>query len=472
LVRRQNADGSFSKDKSFVYNEAIATLALVEAYAWTHASDLKLPAQHAVEFLESAQRPSPIGEGPSPKGEHPGSKSEQLWGWRYASRTEVEVQLQNRGVTPGRGVTAGSEYMRELSDADTSATAWCVAALHAAREAGLDVRDEAFAGALAFTRWVTANDGLVGYLDAHGAGATVSGPNDHFTYHPAVMSAMGVSTRIACAGDPNDVFFELAAKRVLSDLPAVSADKLSIDYDYWYQGTRALDELDGPDRPRRSGKYWSMWNKAVIAAVTSLQDHGERSCRNGGWITPDRWSDSGGPIYSTAMSVLTLEVCFRDESAFGERPPPQATNVGAKAPDIRALDASGKEMHLAELAGSVVALDFWSTREIESKDDIAERSALLTRLDGKPFVLIGIALDPKFAGRAPAAVREHAENWHWLQATSFKSPLLRRYAVDDLPTTIVIDAEGVIRARGLDWSESAKLIETLVSEAEKKSSKK
>jgi hypothetical protein len=48
-----------------------------------------------------------------------------------------------------------------------------------------------------------------------------------------------------------------------------------------------------------------------------LQDHADRACSNGGWITPDRWSYAGGPLYSTAINVLTLEVYFRYENAFG-----------------------------------------------------------------------------------------------------------------------------------------------------------
>jgi hypothetical protein len=57
----------------------------------------------------------------------------------------------------------------------------------------------------------------------------------------------------------------------------------------------------------------------MVDAVTSLQDHTERACSNGGWILSDRWGNySGvGPLYNTAMNVLTLEVYYRYENAFG-----------------------------------------------------------------------------------------------------------------------------------------------------------
>jgi hypothetical protein len=97
----------------------------------------------------------------------------------------------------------------------------------------------------------------------------------------------------------------------------VSKDKLSIDYYYWYYGSLALNQLDGPDSPKKSGKYWGPWNKAMVDAVLSLQDHTERACSNGGWIQGDRWAYTGGPLYATAINVLTLEVYYRYENAFG-----------------------------------------------------------------------------------------------------------------------------------------------------------
>src|SRR5689334_377479 len=79
LRAQQNAQGFFSRDQSFLYNEALATLALVEHYAATKDASELAPAQRAVDFLVHAQRPSPSGEG--------------LWGWRYSSRMEIEQKF-------------------------------------------------------------------------------------------------------------------------------------------------------------------------------------------------------------------------------------------------------------------------------------------------------------------------------------------------------------------------------------------
>lgn len=293
LVARQQSTGQFSKDKAFLYNEALATMAVAEAYGLTRNAYWKGPAQRGVDFVQRAQRPNPSGEG--------------LWGWRYEPRSEVEdLRTSGTGEGPSKAVF----------DADTSVTTWCVMALKSAELAGLAVDRRSMDGALAFVQWVTADNGLVGYIDPKAAGATVTGKNDHFKYHPAVMSALGMCSRAFIAHDPNDPVLELSAKQVSNDLPAIAADRLSIDYYYWYYGSIALNQFDGPDSPRKTNKHWGPWNKAMLESLASLQNTAPAACTRGGWITPDRWSYAGGPVYSTALAVLTLEVYYRYANAF------------------------------------------------------------------------------------------------------------------------------------------------------------
>ena len=119
------------------------------------------------------------------------------------------------------------------------------------------------------------------------------------------------------AHDPRDPELDKAAKVLVQDPPAASGDRLALDYYYWYYGTLALNQIDGPDSPRRTGRYWPSWNRALTEAVLPLQDRAPRSCTNGGWLEPDRWGFDDGPLYATAINVLTLEVNYRYENAFG-----------------------------------------------------------------------------------------------------------------------------------------------------------
>ncbi|MDP9227729.1 MAG: hypothetical protein M3M99_01605 [Actinomycetota bacterium] len=306
LVKNQGPDGSFSKHRPHMYDEALASLALAEAYGLTQNRYWKDPAQKGIDFLQQAQRPNPSGQG--------------LWGWRYASRMDIEQLV-------GSGTGVDDSGARDLYDSDTSATGWAVMALKSAQISGLNVKPESMQGAMAFCNFVTATSpqqsGLVGYQKPNQAGQTIGGKNDHFDYHIASMSALGMCIRIFAEHNIDDPFLEAAAKRIVQDLPVVSApdgehkDRKSVDYYYWYYASLALNQFDGPDSPRKSNKYWGPWNKAMVDAVIELQDQSDRTCNSGGWIVRDRWTYDGGPVYTTAINVLTLEVYYRYENAFG-----------------------------------------------------------------------------------------------------------------------------------------------------------
>jgi hypothetical protein len=285
LAKRQRPDGAFSKNKTFVYNEALAALALAEAYGLTHESVWKEPAQRGIDFMMRAQRPSPHGDA-------------SLWGWRYASRMEVEDP---------RKTTGNAEFNADLHDSDISATGWAVMALRFAQEYGFTVKKECFDGAFEFAKSVTGEDGLVGYVDRANAGMVVYGKNDFYAYHPGTMSAMAICIRLFTQHDPTDPFLDLGAKRIVADLPSSTKGKLSIDYYYWYCGSLALDQLDGPDSQRKTGRFWNTWNKPMVEALIPLQDRTEGACSCGAWLVPDRWCYAGGPIYATAINVMTLE---------------------------------------------------------------------------------------------------------------------------------------------------------------------
>jgi hypothetical protein len=274
-------------------------MAMCEAYGMTQAPYWRTPAEKGVAFLQRAQRLNPSGEG--------------RWGWRYASREDV---------VDFRKGTGDEAAQREAYDSDTSVTAWCVMALKSAELSGLPIERTSMDGALAFVDFATANDGLVGYLDAKGAGAVVTGPySERFTYHPTTMSALGMCVRIFAQHDGKDTFLDLAARRIAADLPRVTQDRSSLDYYYWYYASIALYQVDGESSPTRSGKYWKRWNEALLQALLSLQSHGERTCAQGAWQESDRWgSYSGaGVLYNTAINLLTLEVTFRYPNAFGAK---------------------------------------------------------------------------------------------------------------------------------------------------------
>ncbi len=365
LKKNQQPDGSFGPDQH-VYNQALCALALSEAYGLSNGNRAwKEPAQNAIDWLVRAQKLNPDG-------------SKGLWGWRYHSRVDVqalwdeiekqriamdavrqpladkraELKTQRAELEAQKDKLKPAEYdtqlkalqsasaeaeakfketdiefnkiaarhkaiTNELYDSDLSATTWVIMAFKSAEASGLTVPRDAYEGGKSFVLSTSIGDGTAGYQHSAQAGRKVDGPGDNYRYHTAVMSALSMLCRTFIDHNIEDPFLEKAAQQLVKDVPEIGKDKLSTDYYYWYYGSLALNQFDGPDSPRQGGRFWDQWNRAMQDAVIGSQDDTEKVCSRGGWVAGDRWSLSGGPIYATAINVLTLEVYYRYANAFG-----------------------------------------------------------------------------------------------------------------------------------------------------------
>src|SRR6185503_12327799 len=237
-----------------MYDHAIAALALSEAYGMTASLPLKEPAQKALDFLIAAQNPGK--------------------GWRYTAKS---------------------------GDSDTSVTGWAVMALKSADLADLNFpREAAYAGAVAWLNDVTSKDGYmpVGYAALPGAGGEP---------HPT-MTAVGVYSRIVLQKRKSEPALA-GANLLAADLPEANLNR--IDFNYWYFGTAALFQYDGPDGP-----LWKKWNEPLKNALVPTQKTAQDGCANGSWSSLSRWGDQGGRVWATAINALTLETYYRYAKIF------------------------------------------------------------------------------------------------------------------------------------------------------------
>ena len=85
-----------------------------------------------------------------------------------------------------------------------------------------------------------------------------------------------------------------------------------IDFYYWYYGSLAIFQFDGP-----GGAKWRAWNEDMKNVLVKNQNTASAGCRNGSWEPVDRWSRQGGRVYATALNALTLEVYYRYANVFG-----------------------------------------------------------------------------------------------------------------------------------------------------------
>ncbi len=261
LLREQKAlTGSIpsrNNGLTFMYNHAIATLALSSVLQRSPTPELHEAVKNAVRFIEDARNAHGA--------------------WRYQDRPNGEN--------------------------DTSVTGWMVVALKAAEKAGVPVAADSYGGALNWIDEVTdTKSGRVGYAAVGSLSVRDPKRNPHFVEtRGETLTAIGLSCRFLLGQEPNQAsIMQLHAERLMTKLPtwdAVPTREAGTDFYYWYAGTQALKQV--------GGARWAKWRAALDAALLGSQrrDGDER----GSWdASGDPWGFAGGRIYTTALGALCL----------------------------------------------------------------------------------------------------------------------------------------------------------------------
>jgi thiol-disulfide isomerase/thioredoxin len=116
-------------------------------------------------------------------------------------------------------------------------------------------------------------------------------------------------------------------------------------------------------------------------------------------------------------------------------------SVGKEAPDAAGEDLGGKVHRLSDYRGKVVLLNFWSSSCVPCLRLIPHERELVQRLEGKPFVLLGVhpAADVE---QLKQVVKKEGVTWPSISQEEFW-----RWDVHGLPALYLLDGRGVIRAR-------------------------
>ena len=251
----------------YIYDHAIATLAVCEAYYFTRSPLIKRTAQNAINFITRARNP--------------------YGAWRY----EFPPNGEN----------------------DTSVTGWMVLALKSADEAGLKIDRAAFTGATSWFDEVTdPATGRVGYTEIGTPSSRIERVNDNYPPEKGeALTAVGLLCRFFMGQDPDqDEIMHKHADLMRNCLPEWDPDGFGCDMYYWYYGSYAMYQMGG-------SRHWEPWNKAMKKAV--LESQRKDGSYLGSWDNVGPWGFSGGRVYSNALMVLNLEVYFRYAKVLGAR---------------------------------------------------------------------------------------------------------------------------------------------------------
>ena len=145
----------------------------------------------------------------------------------------------------------------------------------------------------------------------------------------------------------------------------------------------------------------------------------------------------------------------------------QHLEPGCIVPEVEGEDLDGKPMKLSGLRGKVVVISFWAGWCGPCMSMVPQEKALVVRMKGRPFVLVGVNGDPD-RSTAKQVSAKAGINWRSFWDGGRTEGTAVEWSVLGWPTVYVVDAKGVIRdgGVGLRVSDLDNAVEELVAEAE------
>ena len=142
--------------------------------------------------------------------------------------------------------------------------------------------------------------------------------------------------------------------------------------------------------------------------------------------------------------------------------------VSDKAPEFELNDLQGVHHRLSAYREKVVVINFWASWCPECIAEMASLNSLYEKYRGKGLIVLGISADRK---REPVMkVLTQTRVTYPVLLDSTGGVFIRNYTVVGLPTTVVIDKNGLIAERVMgrtDFTSAAFMnkIESLISRA-------
>jgi peroxiredoxin len=107
-------------------------------------------------------------------------------------------------------------------------------------------------------------------------------------------------------------------------------------------------------------------------------------------------------------------------------------------------DATGATTKIEDYRGKVVLLDFWATWCTGCKMEIPWFTAFQATYGGKGFAVVGVSLDEEGWKVLRPFLAEHTIPYRMLLGDV---PMSKRYGIENLPDTFLIDRQGRVAAK-------------------------
>jgi len=154
-------------------------------------------------------------------------------------------------------------------------------------------------------------------------------------------------------------------------------------------------------------------------------------------------------ILFLSLAIVLLLAGFA--LAMGEKPRMSGSaEIGKLAADFTLTDLSGQEIKLSDYRGKTVFLNFWATWCPPCRQEMPSIQSLYQKTAGKDMEILAVSLD---RGDIRSFVEQGKYSFKILPDP--KGEIGRQYGVTGIPTTFIIDKNGVIKQRAVgsrDWS--------------------
>src|SRR6202167_1297788 len=120
----------------------------------------------------------------------------------------------------------------------------------------------------------------------------------------------------------------------------------------------------------------------------------------------------------------------------------QPSLIGRMAPDFALPAAVGSNVRLSEYRGQAVIISFWSSRCSVCARQLTLLDRLYSTYRSSGLVVLAVSVDDEPL-HAEEYARAHAASFPLLLDTA--KAVSRAYAIDSLPSTVLIDRGGIVR---------------------------
>jgi peroxiredoxin len=126
---------------------------------------------------------------------------------------------------------------------------------------------------------------------------------------------------------------------------------------------------------------------------------------------------------------------------------------GQAAPDLSLPDANGNMIHLADLKGKVVLIDFWASWCGPCRKNNPHLVKLYNKYHPKGLEIFGVSIDDNETQWKEAIQRDQL---NWIQVNDSKgwdAPSALAYHVDAIPASFLVDKNGIVQEINLvSWA--------------------